>query len=508
MSGASLSRRRLVARGIAWNSWYQLFETVLALGAMLVLVRIIPPAEYGRYGAALGLLALLNSFNFGGFAAQALQLPDGREPEWSLHWSAGFYIQMALMLACHGLAGLCWLFPDYRLIAPLLHLAAFGLVIDWPAQLWAVMLRRRLDFRRLKVLFACSTALKLLVTIVAGLAGGGASAIVLGANVVTPLPLAIDLLFIHGWRPSAGWWRWPEWVLYRAALRFGFQRSGSALLAGTRGALESLVLPGAVGFVPIGLLNRARALFASTVGRVGQVLLETAYPLLPRYAADAKLFARQATLFGQIILLAVLPGALYLGLEGPALSRLLYGERWIAADPLIWPAALAGLGMGLFGAGSGVLLAANQLTVCLLVDALAAALSVPVAAVAWAGGGVVAYAWAVAAAQLAAGAIALVVASPRLVPGWVRSAVAPPVCGSLLGVIVVLLAQQVGLVSALIPRLCAETCLYGATVAVALRGMFPGPLGTVLSRIPGGERLSGWLRLPGAPAVGATSAAR
>jgi O-antigen/teichoic acid export membrane protein len=503
VSTPALSRRRLLARGIAWNAWYHLFVTALALGAMMILVRIIPPAEYGRFGAAIGLLALLNSFNFVGFVAQALQLPDGQEPDWSLHWSAGFYIQMSLMLACNGLAGLCWLAPDYRAIAPLLHLAAFGLVLDWPAQLWAAMLRREMNFRRLKVLHACSTTLNLLVTIIAGLAGGGAYAIVLGGNVITPLPLAVDLLLVHRWRPRPGWWGWPDWPLYRPALRFGLQQSGSALLGGARGALESVVLPGAVGFVPMGLLNRSRALFTSTIGRAGQVLVETAYPLLPRYVSDLKLYARHAALFWQILMLVLLPGALYLGLEGPALSRLLYGERWIGADPLFWPGTLAGLGLGLFVAGSSVLLAASRLRSCLLLDALAAGLSVPVIAVAWAGGGILAYAWAVAAGQLAVGTIALALASSRLAVRWVRSALVPPAVGSLLAIGAVLIVERTGVISALIPRLCLATFLYALTLAVSLRGLFPVPLAALLSGVPGGGRVSGWLRLPVTPSVSA-----
>lgn len=497
------SRRRLLARGIAWNTWYHLFGTVLALGAMMILVRIIPPAEYGRFGAALGLLALLNSFNFGGFVAQAVQLPDGQEPDWPLHWSAGLYIQLSLTLVCHGLAGLCWLAPDYRAIAPLLHLAAFGLVLDWPAQLWAAMLRREMDFRRLKVLQACSTTLTLLVTIIAGLAGGGAYAIVLGGNVISPLPLAVDLLLIRRWRPGPRWWGWPDWALYRPALRFGLQQSGSALLGGARGALESVVLPGAVGFVPMGLLNRSRALFTNTMGRVGQVLVETAYPLLPRYVGDPKVYARHATLFCQILMLLLLPGALYVGLEGPALSRLLYGERWTAADPLFWPAALAGLGLGLFWAGSSVLLAASRLRSCLLLDALAAGLSVPVIAVAWAGSGIVAYAWAVAAGQLAVGTIALAVASSKLAVRWVRSALVPPAVGSFLGIGAVLIVEESGIISAPIPRLCVATSLYALTVAMSLRGLFPGPLATMLNRVPGGDRVRRWLRLPVVPALSA-----
>ncbi|HET7875197.1 MAG TPA: oligosaccharide flippase family protein, partial [Methylomirabilota bacterium] len=332
-------RRHLVIRGIAWNSLYQIVDSGLAFGAMLVLVRVLTPAEYGHFGAVLGLLTLLNAFNFSTFAAHALQLPDEEEPDWSLHWSAGLHIQLLLFLACNGVAGLCWLGREYRTLAPLLHLASVGLLLDGPAQLRIVMLRRELGFGRLKLLFGCSVVIKLGAALAVALAGGGAYALVLGSNVLTPLPLAADLLLFRRWRPEGPWWRWPDWAAYRPALRFGFQRAGSALLAAGRGALEAIVLPLSVGYGAIGLLGRARVLFGTTVGKVTAVLEETAYPLLPRYAPDSGRYARQATLFVQAVLLVACPGILYVALEGRALSRLLYGERWVGADPLIWPAA-------------------------------------------------------------------------------------------------------------------------------------------------------------------------
>ena len=497
--GGTVSRRRLLGQGIAWNFWYQLFETALGFGVMIILVRIISPAEYGRFGTALGLLAVLNSFGFASFATHALQLPDGREPDWSLHWSAGLYIQTSLMLICHGLAGLCWLAPAYREIAPLLHLAALGLILDWPAQLRAVMLRREMNFPRLRTLFACSTLLNYGTTMAMGLAGGGAYAIVLGSNVVMALPPAVDLLLVCRWRPRPGWWRLPDWTLYGAALRFGLQQSGSALLGRIRGALESMVLPAAVGFVAMGLLNRSRALFIHTVGRVAQILVETSYPLLPRYAPHAEVYARRITLLWQILTFVLLPGALYVGLEGPALSRLVYGERWIAADPLFWPAALMGLGIGLFGAGSSVLLAASHLRLCLLLDAFAAALAVPTVAVAWLGGGVVAYGWAVAASQLATGTVVLAVASSKLGIDWVRPVLVPPAVCSVLALGVVVIGDASGPVLSLVVRLCLDTALYVLAVAAAWRSLFPGPLATVLSQVPGGDRVSRWLRLAVAP---------
>ena len=73
----------LVLRGIAWTSGYRVFASLAQFGAMLVLMRVIPPADYGRAGAIVGLLTLVNIFSCGVFINQALQLREGEEPNLS-----------------------------------------------------------------------------------------------------------------------------------------------------------------------------------------------------------------------------------------------------------------------------------------------------------------------------------------------------------------------------------------------------------------------------------------
>ena len=488
-----------IARGLAYNAAYQIVEAGLALGAMLVLVRVIPQEEYGRFSVVVGILTVLNAFGFAAFAAHALQEPDGREPDWSLHLAAGLHVQLALALVCQAVAAACWLRPTYRPVAPLLHLAAAGFALDWLAQLRAVMLKRALDFRRLKLLSTASTLLKLGVTLALGLNGWGAYALVLGGNVLTAAPLALDLLLARGVRLRPGWWHPSIWRAYRPAVRFGAQQAGSGLIAAVRGGLEAAVLPYAVGYASIGLLDRARAILGSTVGRAGNVLIETVYPLLPRSAALPGAFARHATLFVQALLLVVVPGALYVGLEGPSLSRLGYGTRWVAADLLIWPAALAAIGTALFGAGAGVLLAASRLRACLALDVALAAVCAPMLLVASGTGDTVAYAWTLAAGQLVTGAVALGAAARRLQPGWVRVALLPPLAASLAGGGAVLAARGVEPPMALAVRVAAHAVIYGIAASALLRGAFPRELGAVVERLPAGERLCGWLGLaPGA----------
>src|SRR5262245_25371559 len=262
-------RHLQVLRGIAWTTVYRVFEVILSFGAMLFLVRVIAPDDYGRASAVVGLMTLLNAFGCSMFMSEALQLPDEVEPDWGLHWSAGFYIQLALAGACQAVAGFLWLYPPYYEIAPLMHLAGLGLMLDWPNWMGGIMLRRELNFRRLQVLNGVATFVSLAVTLGLGIAGAGAYALVLGGNVARALPFGTDLLIVRGWRPAAGWWRWPDWSAYRPALRFGFQQTGSTLLHGLRGALEAAVLPGALGFTAIGLAGRAQALAGTTGGRGG-----------------------------------------------------------------------------------------------------------------------------------------------------------------------------------------------------------------------------------------------
>ena len=96
--------RRLLIRGLTWSAAFQVFDVIVSFAAMLVLVRIIPPGDYGRVAAVLGVLGFVNLFNANQFYQHALQLPEHDEPDWHLHWTCGFYIQVAQSLLCHALA--------------------------------------------------------------------------------------------------------------------------------------------------------------------------------------------------------------------------------------------------------------------------------------------------------------------------------------------------------------------------------------------------------------------
>jgi O-antigen/teichoic acid export membrane protein len=489
-----VTRERLVIGGIAWNLAFQLFQALVSFGAMVILVRVIPPVEYGKVGAAVGILALLNAFTCGAFISQALQLPEGEEPDWSQHFAAGFHFQAALFVLCNGAAVICRHVAGYESLAPLLHLGSIGLLLDGPAQLAQVRLRRALAFRRWRIVLAISTALSTAVTLAWGLNGGGAEAIVVGGNVLTALPFAVDLLVVEGWRPRKRWWH-VDWRSYRPALHFGLQQGLSSLVQTASVAAAAAVLPAALGLYAMGLLSRARALVYSTVGRFLPVILDAVYPILPRLAAERDTWPRQALRFVRALSWALWPAAIFTGLAGPLLSRVVYGDKWIAVDPLLWPAAAACVGSMAVATAKSVLLAANHLRLCFILDVVEALLTVPMVAVAWAGGGMVPYAWAVAGAQVATGAICLASASFLLPARGLWSVLAPVAVATGGAAALGLGADHLVLSLRPLPRVLVDATVYSLVWIAVMRALFPRALGEALAVLPRGARLAAWLGL-------------
>lgn len=486
--------RRLVVKGVAWNTLYHIFQAIVSFIAMLILVRVVSPAEFGKVTAVVALLAFINGFNCSVFMSAALQLPEGTEPDWSLHWTFGFYIQLALSLICHALAGLCWFVNAYRPIAGPLHLAALGLLIDCPIQLRFMMLRRAMDFRRLRVLLGAGTLASTAVTVALGMCGAGVYAIVLGSNVLIGLPFGIDLLLVRRWRPQRGWFR-PNWRAYRPALRFGFQQAGSALLRSGRSAMESAILLPSAGLVAMGLWSRAQALYNTSVGRMTNVLIESSYPLLPRYAADPHRYPRQATFFFQAMVWIAIPGSFYLGVEGRQLSRLVYGAKWIAGDPLILPAAIACVALVIFTISSTVMLATNRLRSCFALELVSGVFTITSLPVIWITGSMVAYAWAFAAAQVLAVFVAIFRVSRLLVPNWPRIIFLPALLGGILASGAVIVIDRLAAYWSLLPHVILGITVYTLIVLLVHRLVFPSLLADFVDRMPGATRLKNWLRL-------------
>jgi O-antigen/teichoic acid export membrane protein len=344
-------------------------------------------------------------------------------------------------------------------------------------------------------------ALLLTTTITLSLAKGlRAYAVILGGNVCNLLPFSAYLFFGLKWRPLRGWWKWPDWRGYRAALAFGTQQNVSSLLQGSRSFAEAAILPGSLGLTTMGLINRAQALFQGTLGRFSGLVLESAYPVLPRLAANQSEYPRQAGVFLQTVSIGLVPGGVFVALEAQRLSRLLYGMKWVAADTLLLPGTLIGICAVLLSCTKNILLAAGKLRECYVLSAVTATcVTIPVL-ITELGGSAVAYLWLAFALQCVACATGMLLLRPLHIRGAAHGLVIP-VTGTACGVIAVFLSKLLPVRTGPVGELFADALSYGFAVMVALRFLFPDALRRLLRNLPGGSKAGALLRLNMAQSV-------
>jgi O-antigen/teichoic acid export membrane protein len=248
--------------------------------------------------------------------------------------------------------------------------------------------------------------------------------------------------------------------------------------------LEATVLPATLGYAAVGLLNRAQVLFSTTGGRIAVVVVETVYPLLPRSAGNPEQFSRHATLFVHTMLLISIPGAVFVGIEGPTLSRLLYGAKWVAADPLILPGTVFAWAISTVMIFATVLQARNRLSLAFTSSLIAAVSCLPAMFVAITGGGTLRYAWALGTGQVAAAFIGAKLATRLLQRRWFRRGVAPAILATGAGSVMILLIDA--RIPSLRPvwRVLIDATAYGFVILLVLRAFFGSFLLEVVQRLP------------------------
>jgi O-antigen/teichoic acid export membrane protein len=489
------STRSLVLSGLAWNTLFQFFGIALNFVVMLFTVRLISPSEFGKFATVTGILAFMNVLSCEVVISHAVQMREDQKPDWDTYWSLAVRQQFLLFVLCNLVAAILWALPAYRPVAPLLHLASMGLLWDSASRLRANMLRRELDFRRLRVLGAVCSLSSAAVTLTMALAGHGAVALVLGGYVVYSLPTVIELFWVHHWKPLKGWLAPVRSDSLRSILSFGFHQSGVGALAMARGALEAAVIPGLIGYAGFGLWNRAQVLFQTSAGRAVGIIAETAYPVLPRSSGDDVRYRRHATLFAQIVVAIGIFGAFYVGANGVLLSRVLYGMKWADADTLILPGTLFGFGSGVFLVAGNVLLAANNLRKRFIAISLQAVVGVLGISVLAFHPQISAYSWAVGTLQTVAGFASLLLASEYFDRGWFARVWLSPIVAGLAGTAAVLLIQRVESLRP-VAQLVINSIAYGLIAGLVLRFGFPTFVRDSLRVVPKGEMIGRVLRLP------------
>ena len=351
--GDVVDRRALAGAAfsaVRWTGLARLAGEVVSLAAMVALARLLTPADFGVATVALVGATVATATGQQGLTAPLVQ----RTAVDAAHLRVAALLSLGLGLVLAALAATVAeplgepIFGSE--IAELLPLTAPFFVLAGVAAVPQALLERRLEFRRLGLVYATRSVAGSAASVALAVAGLEASALVLGQLAGTAL--AALLLVLAARPPRPAWHRREAGEL----LRFGLPSLGSGLAGIGAQHIDYAVVAARLPAAAVGLYWRAYTLGVDYQGKLSGILVQVGLPLYARAEdADTRREIRERIVRLQTLVLFPLLGGLIL--LAPVAVPLVFGDQWEDAVEPTQILAVAGM-MSAIQAGTGPLLLA------------------------------------------------------------------------------------------------------------------------------------------------------
>lgn len=339
---------------------------VLNTAGTMVLARLLTPAEVGLYavGAVLvGLAQVLRDFGVGSYIIQARVL-DEEKLRAALCVSVLFAWALALLvLGASYLAA--WFYREPRL-QTVLQLLSINFLLMPLSAIALPYLRRQMRFSTIFAINVSQCTAQLGCSVVLAVQGWGHLSLVWGAvsgAVATLLAVACS-------RPAGLPWL-PARRGVREILSFGSVSTAGTLIDEAGVAAPGLIIGKLTGLADVGIYGKAMGVINVFNQLVTSAISPVIFPLFSAQSrAGRDLKQAYLTTVSHVTVLAW-PFFGFVALMAPALVRVLYGDQWDAAVPLIRVICIGSALYSMFNMARYLLVAMGEVKMQARLDALA-----------------------------------------------------------------------------------------------------------------------------------------
>lgn len=334
----STSLRRKSVTAVAWSGAEVFLRQGLQLLVAIILARLLGPEEFGTIALLYLFTGLSLAFIDSGFSAALIQRQDiSRTDESTVFWfnlGMGAVTATSLILAAPWIAG----FFAVPVLVPLTAVLAASLFINALGAIHQTLLSKRLDFRTPMQVGVAATVVSGITAILLARAGYGVWALAAQALVASMVTTGLYWM-LSPWRPG----RVFSMASARRLFGFGGYLMAAGLMDVAYSRLYSLLIGKVHGVRDLGLYNRAETTKQIPVEGLSGVLARVAFPVFSEAAGDPDKLRRGVRHALRGAMLINVPMMLGLMVTAEQTLRVVFGEQWVEAAPLLSILCLAGL---------------------------------------------------------------------------------------------------------------------------------------------------------------------
>lgn len=332
------SLRARSVSAILWSGLDAFMRQGLQFFVAIALARLLSPEEFGTIALLYLFTGLTSAFIDSGFSAALVQRQDiTHVDESTVFW---FNLGMGLLFA--GLLYLAapWIADFYGepILVPLTGVLALSLFINALGGIQQTLLSKRLDFKTSMRIGVVATLASGATAIILAQAGFGIWALAAQTLVASMISTAM-LWLLNGWRPLLAF----SLHSARRLFEFGGYLMISGLLDVVYNRIYSLLIGKLFGVRDLGLYNRADTTKQIPVEVLSGVLARVAFPIFSAASQDRERLRGGVRHALRGMMLVNVPMMLGLMVTAESALRVVFGEQWRPAAPMLQVLCLAGI---------------------------------------------------------------------------------------------------------------------------------------------------------------------
>ena len=317
-------------RGMLWTGFERMVTTLGRVAVGILMARLLLPDDYGLVGMLAIFISLGDSFVEGGLSVALVQRKDREESDWTTVFCANLVFAVivygVLFLAAPAISR----FYGEPVLVPLLRVLAVTLLVNGICTVQSTRLLVNLRFRAQTFAAMVSLVVSTSVGLTLALKGCGPWSIV-GQMVSGSISGGAMAWLMARWLPSAPF----SARSFRRLFGFGSRHLFTALTNSIYGNMYSVVTGKAFGAVEIGYLGRASNFAVVPAEVMSGAVTNVGYPIMSKIQDDIPRLTAACARLVTMPVFALIPVLVAIAATAEPSVRVLLGDKWLAAAPLV-----------------------------------------------------------------------------------------------------------------------------------------------------------------------------
>jgi lipopolysaccharide exporter len=316
----------------------QIFERLVSILQVLILARLLGPAEFGLFGACLLAISTLETLSQSGIYEAIIQKETG--PSADLH--TAFVVQagraLILMIVTFLIAPLVAQFFQLADITPILRALSISIAINGFSNVALVLLERELAYRRIVAYRISVSVANLLASAIFAIVLRNAWALVLGSLAGSFVSLIVSYL-IHPFRPRL------EFNLerFRSLFKYGRWISFTRIVGFLVTEGDDILVGRLLGAASLGTYQMGYRIASLPATEVSHAIGRVSLPAFSRLQSQLPKIRTAYIANLQFIFMVSFPLCVGIVIGAADFTRIFLGPSWNAIVPVVRILAIWGL---------------------------------------------------------------------------------------------------------------------------------------------------------------------